>query len=98
MNIKLLSNRVLIDVGAIETKTPSGVIVSKAFEPSDVNSGVVVAVGDGKRREDGSIWKPIVSLGDRIVFQYGQKISVEGKTYILATEEDVIMITGSTNK
>ena len=98
MNIKLLSNRVLIDVGAIETKTPSGVIVSKTFEPSEVNSGVVVAIGEGKRDEIGDLQAPRVHVGDSVAFQYGQKISVEGKTYILATEEDVIMITGSTNK
>ena len=97
MNIKLLSNRVLIDVGALETKTPSGVIVSKTFEPSEVNSGVVVAVGEGKDTEQGHVSMK-VGVGDSVAFQYGQKISVEGKTYILATEDDVIMITGSAGK
>ena len=91
MNIKLLSNRVLIDVGALETKTPSGVIIAKKFEPSDVNEGVIVAVGPGKDMEQGHVSMK-VAVGDKVLFQYGQKIQVEGKTYIFGSEDDIIMV------
>ena len=97
MNIILLSNRVLIDVGAVETKTPSGVIISKAFEPSEVNSGVVVAIGPGKDTEQGHVSMK-TAVGDKVAFMYGQKFLLEGKTYILVTEDDVIAIIGSASK
>ena len=95
-NIRLLSNRVLIDVGSMETKTPSGVFVSKVFEPSDVNSGVIESVGEGKWTAEHGKEPRKVKVGDKVMFQYGQKVQIDGKNYILATEDDVVMILEST--
>jgi co-chaperonin GroES (HSP10) len=92
MNIKLLSNRVLIDAGDLESKTPSGVIVAKKFEQGEMNMGTVVAVGYGKDDGDHGFLGMTVKVGDKVIFQYGSKVQIEGKTYITGTEDDIIMI------
>ena len=94
MNITLLGNRVLIKTEA-ETKTESGLIVSESKEVSEFNSGVVVAVGPGKYLDGGDFQKTKLEVGDKVVFRYAAEVKVEGKSYMLATEDDVAMVLGS---
>jgi len=54
--------------------------------------GKVVAVGKGKRREDGTIAALDVKAGDRILFSKyaGSDVTVDGKEYIIMREEDIL--------
>src|SRR3990167_11355147 len=98
MNIKLLGARILIKAKDEETKTESGLIVPTKNERGDILLGTVVAVGSGKKTEATRVhlgvritdYVPLdVKVGDKEIFQYGVPISVEGKAYLLVTEEDV---------
>ena len=91
-NIKLLADRVLVELNTIE-KTNSGIILVKSPQPdpSDYKIGTVVAVGPGKM--DGPIRHEIaIKNDDKVMFQYGSEIKIEGKSYILIKEEDIVMI------
>ena len=92
MKIKLLGTRILIDVKDEETKTESGLIVPVKNERGDIQLGVAVAVGEGKKDDHGTKCPLDVKVGDNVIFQYGVPISVEGKHYLLVTEEDVIAV------
>lgn len=93
LNIQLLSDKILVEVEDNEITNPSGLIVSKTSDTSDVRTGKVKAIGPGKVNEDGTIRDMKVMLEDTIWFQYGTKITVEGKNYILLSESaDVIGI------
>lgn len=92
MNIQLLSNRVLIKTDEKEVKTASGVIITKNLQPGDINSGVIVAVGTGKDTEQGHVSMK-VKVGDQVMYHYGSKVQVEGESYVLANEDDIIAIT-----
>ena len=91
MNIKLLGARILIEVKDEETKTESGLIVPPKNERGDIQLGHAVEVGAGKI-EEGKLIEMEVKKGDKVLFQYGTPISVEGKAYLLVTEDDVIAI------
>lgn len=92
--MKLLSDRILIEIDKAETTTNSGLVVPKHGDHGDPRTGKVVATGEGKRNEEGGLLPMTVKEGDQIIFQYGNDISVEGKPYILVREEDVVMILG----
>ena len=57
-------------------------------------SGRVVAVGPGKKDEDGKIISMSVKKGDKVLFtKYGpSEIKVEDKEYLIASEEDILAI------
>ena len=94
LNIQLLSDKILVEVEETETKNPSGLIVSKVSDPGDVKTGKVVAMGRGKWGEKVERLLPMeVMLGDTVWYQYGTKVIIEGKSYILLTESgDVVGI------
>ena len=92
MKIKLLSDRILIETDDKETKTGSGLIIPPKNEPGDVQIGTVVEVGPGKVT-DGALMKVQgIEKGDRVMFQFGTPMSLEGKNYILVGEADVVMV------
>ena len=92
MNVKLIGDKILVEVVVDEAKTASGLIVAKSAEPTDIRIGVAVAVGPGQL-EGGVYQTPTVKVGDKILFQYGTKVSVEGKDYMLVGEAgDVLMV------
>ena len=93
LTIELLSNRVLIDVLSNETKTDSGLIISTDSDNAEeIQNGVVVAVGFGKKGADNVITRMNVKVGDKVMFQYAKQIVINGKRYMLANEDDIIMI------
>ena len=57
-------------------------------------SGRVVAVGPGKKDEDGKIISMSVKKGDKVLFtKYGpSEIKVEDNEYLIAREEDILAI------
>jgi len=87
-NIKLLSNRVLIETS---TKTDSGFILSDVGSKDEINKGVVVAVGPGRDTEAGHVAIK-VAVGETVLFQYATKIEIDGSSYMLARDEDIVLV------
>lgn len=101
MNIKLLGNRVLVEVGETgEIKTNSGLLVAKKREPGEIMSGVVKYAGNAKidstgaiqRMSNGGVLKLEVEKGDKVFFEFGREFLVDGKMYYLVSESDIIAI------
>lgn len=91
MNIQLLNDRVLIKVPE-ETKTSSGLLVSKENDASSFKQGTVVAVGRGLMNEQGIIQSLSVKQGDEVMFSYGEAVVVEKEKYFLVRESDIAMV------
>ena len=91
MNIQLLNDRVLIKVPE-ETKTSSGLLVSKENDASSFKKGTVVAVGRGLMNEQGIIQSLSVKQGDEVMFSYGEAVVVEKEKYFLVRESDIAMV------
>ena len=56
--------------------------------------GEVMAVGKGKRLEDGKLVTLDVQVGDRILFgKYsGNDITIEGKDYMIMREDEILAV------
>ena len=91
MNIRPLHDRILIK--RIEEKeTVKGGIIIPDTAKEKPQEGEVVAVGKGKKTEDGKVIPLDVKAGDRILFgKYsGTEIKVEEQEYLILREEEVL--------
>jgi len=77
----------------LEVRGSLEVHAARHREPQRV-LGEVVAVGKGKRLEDGKVIALDVKAGDRILFgKYtGQAVKVEGTEYLVMREDDIMGI------
>ena len=94
MNIKPLSDHVLIEPIKEEEKTENGIILPKTAEKEKPEQGRVIAIGPGKRTEEGKIIPVSVKPGQKVLFtKYGpNEIKVDNKEYLIAKEEDILAI------
>jgi chaperonin GroES len=92
--VRPMSDRVLIKehTDDKEKKTASGIILpASSGEDKGSKRGEVVAVGTG-RVEDGKTVPMIVKVGDTVLFQWGDKIKVEGDDYYIVRESEILAV------
>ena len=94
MEIKPLSDHILIEAMPQEEKTESGIFLPQTAEKEKPEQGKVVAVGSGKKLSSGKVIPLDVKKGDIVLFtKYGpNEIKVNGKEYLIAREEDILAI------
>ena len=92
-NIRPLQDRILIKRVKEEEKTKGGIIIPDTAKEKPIE-GEVVAVGNGKILEDGSVRKLDVKVGDRILFgKYsGTEVKIDGEERLIIREDDVLGI------
>ncbi|WP_434514965.1 co-chaperone GroES [Dechloromonas sp. ARDL1] len=91
MNIRPLHDRVIVKRVEAERTTASGIVLpDSAGEKPD--QGEVLAVGPGKRDENGKHAALDVKVGDRVLFgKYaGQAVKVDGQEVLVMREEDIM--------
>jgi chaperonin GroES len=91
MKIRPLHDRVIVKRIDEERKTASGIVIpDTAAEKPD--QGEVLAVGKGKKTEDGKLIALDVKVGDKILFgKYsGQTVKVKGDELLVMREEDIM--------
>jgi len=91
MNFRPLHDRILIK--RIEEKeTAKGGIIIPDSAKEKPQEGEVIAVGNGKKTEDGEIIPLDVKAGDRILFgKYsGTEIKVDNEDFLILKEEEVL--------
>ncbi|MCC6747422.1 MAG: co-chaperone GroES [Deltaproteobacteria bacterium] len=93
MNVRPLHDRLLVKRLAEEEKTKGGIIIPDSAKEKPIE-GRVIAVGQGKMLEDGSVRPLDVKKGDRILFgKYsGTEIKIEGDEHLILREEEVLGI------
>ena len=88
VQVKPLSDRVLVEPLAAETTTASGIIIPDTAKEKPVK-GKVIAVGPGK------IYEPMtVKEGDTVLYgKYaGTELAIAGKEYLIMRESDIFAI------
>ncbi len=95
MKIKPLQDRVLVKRLEGEAKTKGGIIVPDSAQEKP-QEGQVIAVGNGKTLKDGSLRKPDVKAGDRILFSKysGSEVKVDGVEHVILKEDDILGVLG----
>jgi len=93
MKIKPLDDRVIVVRVDKEQKTTGGIIIPDTAKEKP-QEGKVVAVGPGKRDEDGKRILPEVKKGDRILFSKyaGTEIKIDGVEHLFMREDDILAI------
>ena len=91
MKIRPLHDRVIVKRIDEERKTASGIVIpDTAAEKPD--QGEVLAVGKGKKTEEGKLVALDVKVGDKVLFgKYsGQTVKVKGDELLVMREEDIM--------
>ena len=90
MSIRPLQDRVVVRRTEEETKSAGGIVIpdSAAEKPSQ---GEVIAVGPGKKLENGDVQAVDLKVGDKILFgQYaGSTVKLEGEELLIMSESEV---------
>lgn len=89
--IRPLSDRIVVQPRAIETKTAGGIVIPDTADKDKPIQGTVIAVGAGKYF-DGKVQPLQVKVGDTILFgKYaGTNVKLDDEEYLVMREEDVM--------
>jgi len=93
MKIRPLQDRILVKRLASEEKTASGIIIPENAKEKP-QEATVVAVGNGKILDDGSLRKPEVKAGDKVLFSKygGTEVKIDGVEHLILREDDLLGI------
>lgn len=91
MNIRPLHDRIVVKRVEEQETLASGIIIPDSAKEKP-QKGEVVAVGKGKRNEDGKLIELDVQVGDSILFgKYsGSEIKLDGVEYMIMREDEVL--------
>src|SRR3954470_12156090 len=95
VNVRPLGDRVLVKpLEAAETKKGGIIIPDSAKEKPQ--EGEVVALGTGKRDEDGKLVEFTVKKGDKVLISKygGTEVKIDGESYLIMREDDILGIIG----
>ena len=93
MKIRPLHDRVIIKRQEEERTSPGGIVIPDSATEKPIR-GKVVAVGNGKILEDGSVRKLDLKKGDNVLFgKYsGTEVKVDGEDLLVMREEDIMAV------
>jgi chaperonin GroES len=91
MNIRPLYDRIVVKRIEEQETTRTGIVIPDSAKEKP-QEGEVMAIGRGKRLDDGKMVALDVRVGDRILFgKYsGNDIKLDGIEYIIMREDDVL--------
>jgi chaperonin GroES len=97
MNARPLHDRILVQRIEEGEQKVGGIIIPDTAKEKP-QQGKVVAVGNGKVKDDGSRIALDVKAGDHILFgKYsGQEIKLDGEEYLIMREDEVLAVLDST--
>ena len=88
LKIQPLSDRVVLEPQAAETKTASGLFIPDSAKEKP-QQGKIVAVGSGKKDHEMT-----VKVGNTVLYgKYaGTELKLDGKDYLIMREDDILAI------
>jgi len=91
MKIRPLQDRVIVRRVKEEEKTKGGLYIPDTAKEKPIEA-TVVAVGNGKVLEDGTVRKLDIKAGDRILFgKYsGTEVKIDGEEHLILREDDIL--------
>jgi len=93
VKLRPLHDRLLVERVEEKEQKKGGIIIPDSAKEKP-QEGLVAAVGNGKRLENGDVAPLDVKAGDRILFgKYsGSEVEVEGKEYLILREDEVLAV------
>lgn len=95
MNLKPLGDRLVVEPRERESTTASGLVLPETAKEKP-QEGEVIAVGPGRRDEDGKRIEMDVKVGDIVLYaKYGgTEVKIDDKKLLILKESDVLAIVG----
>jgi chaperonin GroES len=95
VNIKPLGDRVLVQALEEKEVKKGGIIIPDTAKEKP-QEGEVVALGTGKRDDEGKLIAFTVKKGDKVLISKygGTEVKVDGETYLIMREDDILGIIG----
>jgi len=93
MAFKPLHDRVLVRRVESDDKTKGGLIIPDSAKEK-LAEGIVIACGEGARKDSGELIEMGVSAGDKVLFGKwsGTEVTVDGEELIIMKESDILGI------
>ena len=93
MNIRPLHDRILVKRLAEQEMSKGGIIIPETAKEKPIE-GQIIAVGNGKLKDDGSVRALDVKKGDRILFaKYsGTEVKLDGEEHLILREDEVLAV------
>jgi chaperonin GroES len=91
--LRPLGDKILVKRVEAETKTKSGIVLPDSAKEKP-KRGKVVAVGTGKRLDDGTVAAFSVKIGNEVLFTSygGTEVKIDGEELLIMTEDDVLAV------
>ena len=91
MALKPLHDRVLVRRVESDEKTSGGLIIPESAKEKPAE-GVIVAAGEGARKDSGELIAMSVSEGDKILFckWSGTEVTIDGEELLIMKESDIL--------
>ena len=94
MSLRPLHDRILVErLDEAQQRSSGGIIIPDSAKEKP-QQGQVVAVGNGKKKDDGSVVALDVQVGDKILFgKYsGSEVTVNDNEYLIMREDEALAI------
>jgi len=95
LDIMPLGDRVLIKPLSEEEmgmRSPGGIIIPDTVDREKADRGKVIAVGEGRYNDEGKHIPMRVKVGQRVIFQWGDKVDMDGEEYYLVGESSILAV------
>ncbi|MBN2483301.1 MAG: co-chaperone GroES [Candidatus Omnitrophica bacterium] len=95
MKIKPLGDRVVVKRSEEKEKTKGGILLPDTAKERP-QEGKIVAIGEGRKTDEGKIVPLTLKVGDTILYgKYsGTEITVDEEEYLIMREDDVLAVIG----
>lgn len=93
MQVRPLHDRILVKRLEEEERTKGGIIIPDTAKEKP-SEGRVIAVGEGRIKEDGTKIPMELKKGDRILFSKyaGTEVKIDGEDHLIMREDDVLAV------
>jgi chaperonin GroES len=93
MKFRPLGDRVFVKYNSEGEKTAGGLYIPDTAKEKP-QKGTVIAVGPGKRAEDGKLQPMEVKAGDTVLFDKysGSKITIDNEEHLIIRQDDILGI------
>ena len=95
MKLIPLNDKIVVERLEADDKTAGGIILPDTAKEKP-KQGKVLAIGEGKALENGKRAAFQVKVNDRVLFTSysGSEVTVDGKEYLVMTEDDILAVVG----
>ena len=86
-----MQDRIIVKRVEEETVTAGGIFIPETAKEKP-QKGEIVAVGNGKKTEDGKVIPLDVKVGEKVLFgKYsGTEVKIEGEEFLIMREDDIL--------